>query len=78
MHASHNRHVRNQCSLISRLRAGPICLTPAGHKALQYQDLKALTPQPDTRAAERELVIRLGGTMERYIWTMNGKKFSEA
>lgn len=41
--------------------------TPAGHKALQYQDLKALTPQPDTRAAERELVIRLGGTMERYI-----------
>ncbi len=52
--------------------------TPAGHKALQYQDLKALTPQPDTRAAERELVIRLGGTMERYIWTMNGKKFSDA
>lgn len=52
--------------------------TPAGHKALQYQDLKALTPQPDTRAAERELVIRLGGTMERYIWTVNGKKFSDA
>lgn len=52
--------------------------TPAGHKALQYQDLKALTPQPDTRAAERELVIRLGGTMERYIWTINGKKFSDA
>lgn len=52
--------------------------TPAGHKALQYQDLKALTPQPDTRTAERELVIRLGGTMERYIWTMNGKKFSDA
>ena len=45
---------------------------------MQYQDLKALTPQPDTRAAERELVIRLGGTMERYIWTMNGKKFSDA
>ena len=52
--------------------------TPAGHKALQYSDLKSLAPQKDTREAESELVIRLGGTMERYIWTMNGKKFNEA
>ncbi|ENW10063.1 copper resistance system multicopper oxidase [Acinetobacter pittii] len=51
--------------------------TPAGMKALQYSDLQSLTPQPDTRAPERELVIRLGGNMERYIWTINGKKFSE-
>lgn len=51
--------------------------TPAGLKALQYSDLKSLTPQPDQRPAEREIVIRLGGTMERYIWTINGKKFSE-
>ncbi len=51
--------------------------TPIGHKALQYADLKSLTPQPDTRPAERELVIRLGGNMERYIWTINGKKFNE-
>ncbi len=52
--------------------------TPAGIKALQYSDLQSLTPQPDTRAPERKLVIRLGGNMERYIWTINGKKFSEA
>ncbi|MBF9205211.1 copper resistance system multicopper oxidase [Acinetobacter pittii] len=52
--------------------------TPADMKALQYSDLQSLTPQPDTRAPERELVIRLGGNMERYIWTINGKKFSEA
>ncbi|MDA3559360.1 copper resistance system multicopper oxidase [Acinetobacter sp. AOR15_HL] len=52
--------------------------TPVGMKALQYSDLQSLTPQPDTRAPERELVIRLGGNMERYIWTINGKKFSEA
>ena len=51
--------------------------TPAGHKALQYSDLKSLTPQPDTRPAERELEVRLGGNMERYIWTINGKKFTE-
>ena len=52
--------------------------TPAGMKALQYSDLQSLTPQSDTRAPERELVIRLGGNMERYIWTINGKKFNEA
>ncbi|MDC4684892.1 copper resistance system multicopper oxidase [Acinetobacter baumannii] len=51
--------------------------TPAGMKALQYSDLQSLNPQPDTRAPERELVIRLGGNMERYIWTINGKKFSD-
>ncbi|MFC6168925.1 copper resistance system multicopper oxidase [Acinetobacter terrestris] len=51
--------------------------TPAGHRALQYGDLKSLTPQSDTRPAERELEVRLGGTMERYIWTINGKKFTE-
>lgn len=51
--------------------------TPTGHKALQYSDLKSLTPQPDTRPAERELEVRLGGNMERYIWTINGKKFTE-
>ncbi|OTG89168.1 copper resistance system multicopper oxidase [Acinetobacter sp. ANC 3813] len=52
--------------------------TPQGKKALQYSDLKSLNPQPDTREAQSELVIRLGGTMERYLWTINGKKFSEA
>lgn len=52
--------------------------TPAGNKALQYSDLKALKPQKDTRQASSELVMRLGGTMERYIWTINGKKFSDA
>lgn len=52
--------------------------TLSHHKALQYQDLKSLTPQTDLRAPEKDIVIRLGGTMERYIWTINGKKFNEA
>lgn len=52
--------------------------TPQGAKALRYQDLQSLTPQPDTRQPTKELVIRLGGNMERYIWTMNGKKYNEA
>ncbi|WP_180112380.1 multicopper oxidase domain-containing protein [Acinetobacter sp. YH12131] len=52
--------------------------TPAGHRALHYEDLKSLQPQADTREPSSELVVRLGGTMERYIWTINGKKFSDA
>ncbi|WP_151839400.1 multicopper oxidase domain-containing protein [Acinetobacter junii] len=51
--------------------------TPVGNKALQYSDLQSLDPQKDTRAPEREIEIRLGGNMERYIWTINGKKFNE-
>ena len=52
--------------------------TPKGHKALQYSDLQSATPQSDTRAPTREIEIRLDGNMERYIWTMNNKKFNEA
>ncbi|MEQ1866259.1 MAG: copper resistance system multicopper oxidase [Micropepsaceae bacterium] len=52
--------------------------TPPGMKALRYADLKSLAPQKDTRPAGREIVVRLGGNMERYIWTLNGRKANEA
>jgi FtsP/CotA-like multicopper oxidase with cupredoxin domain len=52
--------------------------TPAGHKMLDYSDLRYAGIQKDKREAERTIDIRLGGNMERYIWTLNGKKFSEA
>ena len=45
---------------------------------LQYSQMRALTPNEDTRAPGREIVLRLTGSMERYFWTINGKKFSEA
>lgn len=51
---------------------------PAGAKALEYKDLRYLGIQEDTRQPEREIEIRLGGNMERYIWTLNGKKYSDA
>jgi FtsP/CotA-like multicopper oxidase with cupredoxin domain len=51
---------------------------PAGVKVLSYADLKPLKPQTDTRAPSREIVVRLTGDMNRYVWTLNGKKFSEA
>jgi FtsP/CotA-like multicopper oxidase with cupredoxin domain len=50
----------------------------AHHRVLAYRDLVALTPNPDTRAPERELEVHLTGSMERYMWSMDGKVMSEA
>tara|TARA_B100001123_G_scaffold425340_1_gene538053 strand:- start:1340 stop:3037 length:1698 start_codon:yes stop_codon:yes gene_type:complete len=52
--------------------------TPKGDKALSYADLRYLGIQKDVRAPQREIEVRLGGNMERYIWTINGKKYSDA
>ena len=51
---------------------------PRGDKVLSYADLRYLDEQPDTRAAQREIVVTLGGNMERYIWTLNGNTMEEA
>ncbi len=51
---------------------------PAGAKVLTYADLVALEPNTDLREPGREIVVRLGGNMERYIWTINGEKFADA
>lgn len=52
--------------------------TPAGDKALSYADLRYAGIQKDTREPGRTIEVHLGGNMERYIWTINDKKFSEA
>ena len=51
---------------------------PEGSRVLSYADLRARTPQADVRQAEREIVVRLSGNMERYIWTLNGARFEDA
>ncbi len=52
--------------------------TSKGDKQLSYSDLRYLGTQKDTRQPEREILVRLGGNMERYIWTLNGKKYSDS
>lgn len=47
-------------------------------KVLVYSDLKSLMPQPDTREPGREIELHITGNMERYIWSFDGKKYSEA
>jgi len=49
--------------------------TPLGNKALNYSDLITLHPQKDLRKPTREIEFRFGGSMNRYIWTINGEKF---
>ena len=49
--------------------------TPEGKKALEYSDLISFTPQKDLRKPTREIEFKFGGTMNRYIWTINGEKF---
>ena len=51
--------------------------TPLGNKALEYSDLISLNEQKDIRKPNREIEFKLGGMMNRYIWTINGKKFPE-
>ncbi len=50
---------------------------PYGAHVLSMRDLVALTPKADATPPTREIVVRLQGNMERYIWTLNGKKFGE-
>lgn len=49
-----------------------------GGKFLSYDDLTARKPLYKDRPATREIELRLTGNMERYIWSINGKKLSEA
>jgi FtsP/CotA-like multicopper oxidase with cupredoxin domain len=51
---------------------------PRGDKVLSYADLRSANEQHDTRIPEREIEVTLGGNMQRYIWTMNGKKMEDA
>ncbi|WP_313671426.1 multicopper oxidase domain-containing protein [Sandarakinorhabdus sp.] len=50
---------------------------PYGARVLSMRDLVALQPKADAAAPTREIIVRLQGNMERYIWTLNGKKFGE-
>jgi len=53
-------------------------LENVGHRVLVYRDLVALEPNPDVRAPSRSLDIHLTGNMERYMWSFDGVKMSDA
>ena len=53
-------------------------LEDGGRRVLLYADLRSLVPYPDQREPEREIELHLTGHMNRYMWSFDGKKFSEA
>jgi FtsP/CotA-like multicopper oxidase with cupredoxin domain len=49
-----------------------------GRRVLTYADLYTLGGTIDPRSPGREIELHLTGHMERFIWSFNGEKFSEA
>ena len=63
---------------MSRLDDPGVGLRGNGRRVLTYSRLHTLGGPIDTRDAGREIELHLTGHMERYIWSFNGQKFSEA
>jgi CopA family copper-resistance protein len=62
----------------SRLDEPGVGLGNDGRRVLVYTQLRALHARPDTlRPPDREIEMHMTGNMERYMWSINGKKFSE-
>ncbi|MCL5669199.1 MAG: copper resistance system multicopper oxidase [Gammaproteobacteria bacterium] len=62
----------------SRLHEPGSGLENTGTRVLVYTDLRSVQPMYDKRAPGREIELHLTGNMERYMWSFDGKKYSEA
>jgi CopA family copper-resistance protein len=49
-----------------------------GRRVLSYADLHTIGGPIDRREPGREIELHLTGHMERFVWSFNGQKFSEA
>lgn len=49
-----------------------------GRRVLTYADLHTIGGAIDPREPERDITLRLTGNMERYMWSFDGVKFSDA
>ncbi len=80
MHGPNHHGIGNQStpeSTRSSLDDPGIGLGGEGRRVLVYTDLRALHPYPDRRPPQRELELHATGHMERFIWSFEGKKFSQ-
>jgi CopA family copper-resistance protein len=62
----------------SRLDDPGIGLRDNGRRVLTYADLRSLFDDPDGREPNRTIELHLTGHMERFAWSFNGIKFSDA
>jgi CopA family copper-resistance protein len=63
---------------VSRLDEPGTGLERTERRVLVYTDLRRLIPDHDHRKPEGEIELHLTGNMERYMWSFDGKKYSEA
>ncbi|XDR18711.1 copper resistance system multicopper oxidase [Pseudomonas putida] len=49
-----------------------------GRRVLTYADLRSPYPDPDGRTPSRDIELHLTGHMERFAWSFDGIKFSDA
>ncbi|UVW30648.1 copper resistance system multicopper oxidase [Massilia sp. H6] len=49
-----------------------------GRRVLTYADLRTIGGSVDPREPTREIELHLTGNMERFMWSFDGQKFSEA
>lgn len=47
-------------------------------RVLKYIDLRSVVPYPDQREPEREIELHITGHMTRYMWSFDGRKYSDA
>ena len=62
----------------ARLDDPGIGLRDNGRRVLTYADLHSLFPDPDGRDPSRTVELHLTGHMERFVWSFDGVKFSDA
>ena len=62
----------------SRLDDPGIGLRGNGRRVLTYADLRSLFADPDGRKPGRAVELHLTGHMERFVWSFDGIKFSDA
>jgi CopA family copper-resistance protein len=62
----------------SRLDDPGIGLRENGRRVLTYADLRSLFDDPDGREPGRTIELHLTGHMERFAWSFDGIKFSDA
>lgn len=62
----------------ARLDVPGVGLRGNGRRVLTYADLRSRFPDPDGREPSRTLELHLTGNMDRYLWSFNGVRYSDA
>ncbi|WP_186087460.1 copper resistance system multicopper oxidase [Burkholderia gladioli] len=62
----------------ARLDDPGVGLRDNGRRVLTYADLRSTFPDPDGRWPMRSIELHLTGHMEKFAWSFNGLKFSDA